>query len=112
MPEELESRQKELCARLGAPYLATDPKSKAGLALDSLDGNPIYGVRLPPANGISGWYIHAGEYRGDDDFYDAVHVSHLNELLPEVLPYLGLAPGYRFIIDGQGYEDVWYQPHV
>lgn len=29
-------------------------------------------------------------------------------MLPEVLPYLELPPGYRFIIDGKGYEDVWF----
>ncbi|MFU7554406.1 hypothetical protein [Pseudomonas paraeruginosa] len=38
-----------------------------------------------------------------------LHGSRI-ELLPEVLDYLYLPPGARFIIDGDGYEDVWLEP--
>ena len=35
------------------------------------------------------------------------HVSHLRDRLPEVEQYLGLAPGWRFLITPD-YEDVWF----
>lgn len=28
------------------------------------------------------------------------------------MPYLALAPGYRFIIDDEGYEDIWHEPVI
>ena len=48
----------------------------------------------------------------DDDFFEPVHVHHLEAVCPMVLPYLGLPPGWRFLIDGRGYEDVWPDPGV
>jgi hypothetical protein len=31
----------------------------------------------------------------------------VHECLPQVREYLALPPGYRFLIDGTGYEDLW-----
>jgi hypothetical protein len=42
-----------------------------------------------------------------DDFFDPLHVSHLDARLPEVVPYLALPPGWRFLL-APGHEDVWY----
>lgn len=78
-----------------------------GLAINSLDSNPIYGVREPVKGHTTGWYLWAGEYSEDPGFYQPVHVEHLENLLPDVLPYISLEPGFKFIIDRQGYEDVW-----
>ncbi|WP_422646754.1 immunity protein Imm33 domain-containing protein, partial [Acinetobacter baumannii] len=36
-----------------------------------------------------------------------MHISHLENYLPEVIPYLALEERFRFVIDKQGYEDVW-----
>ena len=36
-------------------------------------------------------------------------VCDLQDILPEVLPYLALQEGYRFMIDGDDYEDVWHE---
>ncbi|WP_456088837.1 immunity protein Imm33 domain-containing protein [Paraburkholderia ferrariae] len=35
-----------------------------------------------------------------------VHAAHLADWAPLVLPYLGLPPGWRFLVTEQ-YEDVW-----
>lgn len=70
---------------------------------------PVRGDRLAPKNGTNGWYIWCGEQWSDDpNFYSSLHVEHLKEMLPLVLLYLDLPPGYRFIIDSTGYEDVWF----
>lgn len=69
---------------------------------------PINGLRHPPEVDTTGWYIWAGEALSDDpDFFNALHVTHLDAWCPEVIPYLALPPGWRFLI-ASGYEDVWY----
>jgi len=62
-----------------------------------------------PANGdTTGWYIWAGTAQSDDpEFFQAVHVRHLEHLCPVVLSFLALPPGWRFLI-APGFEDVWF----
>lgn len=73
---------------------------------------PINGVRCLPEKGTTGWYIWAGETMSDDpDFFVPLHVSHLGSWCPEVLPYLELPPGWRFLV-APGHEDAWFDPEV
>lgn len=104
--------QTDLCKKYGSPVVLPNYDLKIGIALDSLETMPISGVRVKPENGTDGWYIWGGEYSSDDDFFKPVHASHVKDILPQVLPYLALAPGYKFIIDDEGYEDVWYDPEL
>lgn len=68
---------------------------------------PIHGLRHPPHGDTSGWYIWAGEHLSSDpDFFEPVHVAHLPDLCPVVMQYLGLPPGWRFLLAGD-YEDLW-----
>ncbi|MGY5778169.1 immunity protein Imm33 domain-containing protein [Rhizobium sp. LEGMi135b] len=85
-----------------------EPEDMVAVALSTLGRMPIYGARqaLPEGGNIS-WFFHCGEYSGAEDFYQPVHTAHLSELLPAVVKYLRLPVGTRFIIDDQGYEDVW-----
>ena len=50
--------------------------------------------------------FYCGEFSEAEDFYKPIHAQHLSKYLPMVEKYLALAPGYRFIIDADGYEDV------
>jgi hypothetical protein len=36
-----------------------------------------------------------------------MHVRHLAEECPEILPYLGLPPGWRFLVTPD-HEDIWF----
>ena len=81
--------------------------SKVGIALSSLRQQPIHGMRINPTDVTYGWYIWCGDLSAADDFFAPLHVEHLHEYLPAVLPYLDLPPGYRFLIDDANYEDVW-----
>ena len=110
--EDILRLQQELCKKFGSAMVLPDWDSKIGLAMDSLGEMPITGVRTLPENGTDGWYIWGGEYSSDPDFYQPVHLRHLIDILPQVLPYLALAPGHKFIIDNEGYEDVWYEPEL
>jgi hypothetical protein len=102
--------QVEICARIGAEFLECAPESKMGIALQTLSMQPLHGLRHTPSDGTCGWYVWAGEELGvEPHFFQPIHVSHLSNRCPMILPYLGLAPGWRFII-APGYEDVWFDP--
>ena len=56
------------------------------------------------------WVVYLGRATlGGTGFFQPVHVDHLVNLLPIVLPFLGLEPGFKFITDTTGYEDVWLE---
>ena len=55
-----------------------------------------------------GWYLWADEEMSeDDDFFKPMHVYHLIERCPNVVKYLALPPGWRFLLAGD-HEDVWF----
>lgn len=103
------TRQGSVCERAGAVPLQPLPASKIGIALSSLGAIPIHGMRCPPTATTNGWYVFCGdEMSRDPDFFVPLHIEHLPQYLPSIIEYLDLPPGYRFLIDGLGYEDVWF----
>jgi hypothetical protein len=102
--------QKQICRKYGADFLEASFDKFVGVAHGSFDKfeMPINGLRHP-IEGVqsANWYIWAGEYSDAADFFQPMHVSHLLEVCPKALNYLGLAPGWRFLFDNQ-YEDVWF----
>ena len=85
---------------------------KLGLARSARTATPIHGVRVVATDGITcGWYIWAGDYSADPDFFEATHVEHLPTVCPLAVPFLALPPGWRFLTDGD-YFDVWFEPHA
>lgn len=101
-----DSSQQKVCAKYGlTPH---PPEAMIAIALQTLHKSPIYGSRISlPEGGTVSWFIHCGEHSPAIDFYQTLHASHLVDELPEVLKYLFLPEESRFIIDRDGYEDVW-----
>jgi hypothetical protein len=106
-------KQKEVCSRFGAPYAGCALNLKVGISRNVKDGvRPLNGLRIKPEGDTCGWYIWAGEkFSEESNFFVPLHASHLQEWAPLVLPYLGLPPGWRFLITEQ-YEDVWEDPQL
>jgi hypothetical protein len=96
-----------VCERFGARFSESSSESKVGIALETLELAPLNGMRISPDPGTCGWYIWGGEYSAAPDFFQPLHVAHLQEQCPQVLPYLGLAPGWRFLL-APDHEDVWF----
>lgn len=104
----METSQVAVCDRFGVECRPSEPRMKLGLALNTLSAQPLNGLRHPPTSDTTGWYVWGGEELSSaEDFFQPIHVSHLEELLPAIIPYLGLPPGWRFQI-ATGHEDVWF----
>jgi hypothetical protein len=103
--------QKEICNKYGFKFEPCDLHLKVGISLDIKEKSksmPIHALRHPIQGDASGWYIWAGEYSDADDFFQPIHVVHLEEFCPLIFPYLGLAVGSRVLIAENGnYVDVW-----
>lgn len=103
----METEHYDICQRFGVECMSPEPGQKVGIALGSLSTAPLHAVRLAPENGTCGWYIYGGEYSTREDFYQPLHVAHLDEHCPSIVPYLGLLPGWRVLL-APDYEDVWF----
>jgi hypothetical protein len=105
--------QKSVCRNFGAEFLMCDESLQVGISGD-FDRRriPINGLRHPAEGNMTGWYIWSTEnFSQADDFFVPLGASHLHDVCPEILKYLGLAPGWRFLI-APGYEDVWFDENL
>ena len=103
------AKSQTICEWAQATPLTPAPHTKVGLALTSLGKLPINGLRHAPTATTNGWYIWCGtELLSEPDFFAPLHIEHIHDYLPQVVEYLDLPPGYRFLIDGQDFEDVWF----
>jgi len=104
-----EAQQLAVCQQYSADAFATPVTLKVGISQSALSGLlPLNGLRYPPEGDTSGWFIWGGEEWSEaDDFFLPVHIHHLYTELPSVVKYLLLPPGWRFLTDAKGYEDVW-----
>lgn len=72
---------------------------------------PIHGLRHQPEGSGTGWFIWAGPNEIPQDnpaFFSPIHAEHIYKEYPQIAKYLGLPPGWRFLIDDKGYEEVWF----
>ena len=106
--ENIEKEQKEVCLQHGSSFVASEANEKVGIALDTLSQLPLNALRHPPEGDTCGWYIWGGEEMSEiSDFFQPLHVSHLNERCPEIIKFLALAPGWRVLLAGNQ-VDIWY----
>lgn len=106
--QDIDEIQEQLCKKYGAGFNKPDGDGMVGIADGIHDRSPINGLRHPVTDNTTGWYIWAGEYSDKKNFFKPMHIEHVIELYPELIPYLGLPPGWRFLIDpANNYEDVW-----
>ncbi|WP_434739085.1 immunity protein Imm33 domain-containing protein [Streptomyces katrae] len=111
---DITARQRALCIRLGASHLPVRDSEKLGISRGLLEEKkwPLHGVRMAPEAGTCGWYLWTGDHDANDpDFFVPVHAKHLLDTRPDVGIYLGLPPGWRFLI-APNHEDCWFDQEV
>ncbi len=108
-----ERGEQSVCRFVGVEPDRPKAKSKLGIALSTIGKTPINGFRHPKSDGANGWYIWCGEeFSIEEGFFSPLHIEHVAEYLPRVLEYLELPTGYRFLIDENGYEDIWFDKEL
>ncbi|MCP9764141.1 immunity protein Imm33 domain-containing protein [Lacihabitans soyangensis] len=100
-------KQKEICKNNNSIWKPINKKLRVGVSIN-LDKDPINGLRHPAEKGTTGWFIWTGDYSEADDFFQPMCAEHLLQQRPEIIKYLGLDIGFRFLADAKGYEDIWY----
>jgi hypothetical protein len=111
---DLITKQNEICMKYGATFLPSKQDQKVGISLDTLELKyPLNGLRYHADGDSTGWFIWAGTgpINKDFDYFQPLHVAHLLEKCPEVIAYLGLPPGWRFLI-APNYVDVWFDQNI
>jgi hypothetical protein len=87
---DLEARQREVRQRYGSAFVAAPVNLKVGISENARHGVvQLNGLRHNPEGDMP------------------LHVAHLRAWCPDALPFLGLAPGWRFLKAGE-YVDVWF----
>ena len=105
---QMVEEQNAICRKYEVKCVRSEVEEKTGFALSTKGLLPINGLRHPPQNGTTGWYIWCGEkYSEAGDFFAPLLTSHIYEENPEIGRLLGLPPGYRFLLAGD-YLDVWF----
>ena len=104
-------KQKSVCEKYGSKWTPINKKFRVGVS-HNLSTDPIHGLRHPndkeTTKGTTGWFIWTGEYSDAEDFFKPICAEHLLQIRPDIIKYLGLAAGFRFLADSSGYEDVWF----
>lgn len=107
-------QQEEVCRRHGTERLAPDLELNSGVSANIINARfvsdqtwPLHGCRYLPTETTTGWYVWAGELSEDPDFFKPVHTAHLETWAADAVPYLGLPPGWRFLL-APDHEDVWF----
>lgn len=77
---QIEEAQREVCNQFGADFVPSLPDAKTGFADSTAGKVPINGLRNPPTEGTSGWYIWCGEsFSEAPDFIEPRHTYHFYE---------------------------------
>lgn len=113
MTDEILRLQQDVCKKYGVIPHPSPMDHKVGISLTVKQGLiPINGMRIRNSEDSTGWFFWAGEHLSDDpNFFVPLHVSHLTNWCMDVIPFLLLPPGWRFLTDGD-YFDVWYDPQL
>jgi hypothetical protein len=113
MESDWEARQREVCRRFGVEPYPAPHHLKVGIAPNVKEQIlPIHGIRHPPEGDTTGWYIFAGEEMSQDpDFFAPLHVEHLDQWCPLIIPYLQLPPGWGVVL-APGHEDVYFNERL
>lgn len=103
-------QQEDICEKYSQKKDLVELNSLIALGKNFNSKIQINGLRHPKTESLCGWYIWSGDDFDQEnfDFFEPSHVYHLLDNASFVIKYLGLPIGNRFLIDNNGYEDIWF----
>ncbi|RXR15964.1 hypothetical protein EQG63_12045 [Flavobacterium amnicola] len=104
-------KQKEICAKYNSKWKPISKNLNIGVS-ENLNLETLNGLRNKTESGKVCWFIWSGEYSTDDNFFKPICAEHLLQKKPKLIDYLGLDEGFRFLINENGYEDVWFDEKI
>lgn len=100
-------KQKEICTKYNSTWNPIDKHLLLRASVD-LTLEPLNGMRYEHDNGTTGWFIWSGEFSEAADFFEPISAEQVLQIRPQMIPYFGLDVGFRFLIDNENYEKVWF----
>ncbi|MDI9871910.1 immunity protein Imm33 domain-containing protein [Flectobacillus roseus] len=99
--------QKKICEQSNSIWKPINKKLKIGVS-KNLGKYPINGLRRLAEKGSTGWLIWTGEFSEADNLFQPICAEHLLQQRPEIIKYLGLDVGFRFLSNSKADEYIWY----
>lgn len=74
-----------------------------------LEGAAIEGVRYSSPQHMTGWWLKTEHYNNDIKTLKTIHYSHLAFERPDIIKYLALSFGFRFLSET---NEIWFDKEV
>ncbi len=107
---EVVSEQEIICKKFHVQPLFPLFNQKIVISVGVYEGLDVEAVRYPSPDHMTGWWLTTELYNGNTDSLNVVHYYHLAFSRPDIIKYLALPFGYRFIKDKE--YDIWFDDNV
>lgn len=91
--------QSEMCRQYNFVPLFPNFNQSVVISDGVYEGKDIEGIRYDSPQNESGWYLITDDYNDDIKSLKVVHFYHVAFARPDILKYLALPFGYRFIME-------------
>jgi len=107
------NHQKKICKKFGLSYEPCDIEQYLYISESVKEGKfPIEWKRYIEEGDFCGWYIWSGEKLLDNESYTKVSLNNIDEYSKELIKFLWLERGTRFIIEDDDYIEAEFDYRV
>lgn len=92
-------KQSELCSHYGLPVQFPNFSQMVVISKGVYEGKDIEGIRYESPEHMSGWWLITDDYDDNIESLMTVHFHHVVFSRPDIVKYLALPFGYRFLMD-------------
>lgn len=92
-------KQSELCSHYELPVQFPNFNQSVVISDGVYEGKDIEGIRYNSPQNESGWYLITDDYNDDIKSLKVVHFYHVAFARPDILKYLAIPFGHRFLMD-------------
>ncbi|AZA84673.1 hypothetical protein C1637_07495 [Chryseobacterium lactis] len=93
--------QSEICAHFGLPTQFPNFNQMVVISKGVYEGKDIEAIRYESPENMSGWWLITDDYDDNIESLTTVHYHHVAFARPDILGYLALPFGYRFLMKNE-----------